>query len=80
MGLVISEVLMHWIGVGILIWIGLAIAPAVIGFVLVAIPFVIGAFIGGAIGASITQGGGGLFLGAIIGGCLPYLIYSKLNS
>ena len=54
MGLVISEVRMHWIGVGILIWIGLAIAPAVIGFVLVAIPFVVGAFIGGAIGVSIT--------------------------
>lgn len=71
---------MHWIGVGILIWIGLAIAPAVIGLVLVAIPFVIGAVIGGAIGASITEGGGGLLLGAIIGGILPYFIYSRMNS
>lgn len=70
---------MHWIGVGILIWIGLAIAPAVIGLVLVTIPFVIGAVIGGAIGASITQGGGGLLLGALLGGILPYCIYSLLN-
>jgi hypothetical protein len=70
---------MHWIGVGILIWIGLAIAPAVIGLVLVTIPFVIGAVIGGAIGASITQGGGGLLLGALLGGILPYWIYSLLN-
>ena len=71
---------MHWIGVGILIWIGLAIAPAVIGLVLVAIPFVIGALIGGAIGASLTDGGGGLLLGAIIGGILPHFIYSRLSS
>ena len=36
---------MHWIFVGIMIWIGLAIAPYVIGLIIVAIPFLIGGII-----------------------------------
>ena len=72
---------MHWIGIGILIWIGLAIAPAVITLAFAAIPFVIGAIIvvigaiiGGLIGGAITHDGGGIFLCAIIGVALTYIL------
>lgn len=70
---------MHWIGIGILIWIGLAIAPAVITLAFAAIPFVIGAIIGGLIGSAITHDGGGIFLCAIIGGALPYVVFNMMS-
>ena len=57
---------MHWIGIGILIWIGLAIAPAVITLAFAAIPFVIGAIIGALIGGAITHDGGGIFLRVLV--------------
>jgi len=63
---------MHWIMVGILIWVGLAIAPAVIGLILLALPFVIGGAIGAVIGLAITQTGTGLVIGLLVGGFLPY--------
>ena len=69
---------MHWIVIGILIWIGLAIAPTVIGLVLVSIPFAIGALIGGLIGAWVTKDPSGMVIGALIGGILPYVIFNKM--
>ena len=62
-----------------MIWIGLAIAPAVITLAFAAIPFVIGAIIGGLIGGAITHDGGGIFLCAIIGGALPYVVFIMLS-
>ena len=63
---------MYWIGVGILIWIGLAIAPIVIGLIMLALPFVIGGGIGAVIGLAITQLVTGLVVGFLIGGLAPY--------
>lgn len=65
---------MHWIIVGILIWIGLAIAPAVIGLTAYLLP---GAFFGlilGVIGISITGTFPGFLWGAVIGAIAPYVI------
>lgn len=65
---------MHWIIVGILIWVGLAIAPAVIGLAVYLLP---GAFFGlivGLIGISMTGTFLGFFWGAIIGAIAPYVI------
>ena len=70
---------MHWIGIGILIWIGLAIAPAVLTLAFAAMPFVIGAIIGALIGGAITHDGGGIFLCAIIGGVLPYVVFNTMS-
>jgi hypothetical protein len=68
---------MHWIMVGILIWIGLAIAPAVIGLILVSLPFLIGGAIGAAIGLTMTQSTAGLIIGLLIGGIVPYFIFFR---
>ena len=68
---------MHWIFVGIMIWIGLAIAPAVLSLAIVVIPFIIGAFIGGLGLGLLTQSAGGALIGAIIGGILPYILMNK---
>ena len=70
---------MHWILVGILIWIGLAIAPAVINFIAILLPFVVGATIGVILLAALTQNGGWIIIGFIVGGVAPYVIYNKMN-
>ena len=62
-----------------MIWIGLAIAPAVITLAFAAIPFVVGAIIGGLIGGAITHDGGGIFLCASIGGALPYVVFNMMS-
>ena len=67
---------MHWIIVGILIWIGLAVAPFVVGFIILAIPFVVFGTIGALGLGSLTQSAGGAFLGLLIGGILPYLLFN----
>ena len=66
---------MHWIIVGILIWVGLAIAPTIIGLILLALPFVIGGAIGAVTGLAITQTGTGLVIGLLVGGVLPYIFF-----
>lgn len=71
---------MHWIIVGILISIGIAIAPTVIAMALYSLPFIIGAFLGCLIGASISPDGFGLFFGGLVGGILPYIIYARINA
>ena len=68
---------MHWIMVGILIWVGLAIAPTIIGLILLALPFVIGGAIGAVTGLAITQTGTGLVIGLLIGGVLPYVLIMR---
>ena len=68
---------MHWIMVGILIWVGLAIAPTIIGLILLALPFVIGGAIGAVMGLAITQTGTGLVIGLLVGGVLPYVFFFR---
>jgi hypothetical protein len=70
---------MHWIFVGIMIWIGLSIAPAVLGLVIYAIPFVIFGFIGALVIGLTTQSAGGALLGGLIGGIAPYIIFKRGN-
>jgi len=70
---------MHWIFVGILIWIGLSIAPAVLGLMIFAIPFVIFGFIGALIVGMTTQSAGGVLLGGLIGGISPYILFNRGN-
>jgi hypothetical protein len=65
---------MHWIGVGILIWIGLTIAPVLIGLALVALPSVIFVPIGAILGFLMTDGPGGGWLGAAFGAFVAYKI------
>lgn len=62
---------MHWIGVGILIWIGLAIAPTVIGLILLSLPFVICGTVGALVGLAISQSGSGFFIGLLLGFLVP---------
>ena len=68
---------MHWIFVGIMIWIGLAIAPAVLGLIIFAIPFVIFGFVGALILGLLTQSAGAAILGCLIGGLAPYVIFNR---
>lgn len=68
---------MHWIGVGILIWIGLAIAPTVIGLILFSLPFVICGGIGAVIGLNIAEQATGFWIGLLLGGLAPYLWYAR---
>jgi len=70
---------MHWIFVGILIWIGLSIAPAVLGLMIFAIPFVIFGFIGALIVGMTTQSAGRVLLGGLIGGIAPYILFNRSN-
>jgi len=65
---------MHWIFVGIMIWIGLAIAPYVIGLIIVAIPFLIGDIIGGISLMAFTSEPGWALFGFIAGGIAPYML------
>jgi hypothetical protein len=68
---------MHWIYVGIMIWIGLVIAPYVIVFVIAAIPFVIGGLIGSFTLMALTHEPGWVFLGFIAGGIAPYILMDR---
>lgn len=60
-----------------MIWIGLAIAPAILSLVIIVMPFIIGAFIGGIAIGILTQSGEGALIGAIIGGIVPYILLNK---
>ena len=68
---------MHGIYVGIMIWIGLAIAPYVIGFFIVAIPFLIGSIIGGISLIALTSEPGWALFGFIAGGIAPYILMDR---
>ena len=68
---------MHWIFVGIMIWIGLAIAPYVIGLIIVAIPFLIGSIIGGISLMALTSDPGWALFGFIAGGIAPYMLMDR---
>lgn len=68
---------MHWIGVGILIWIGLAIASTVIALILLSLPFVICDGIGAVIGLATSQSATGFWIGLLLGGLAPYLWYAR---
>jgi hypothetical protein len=68
---------MHWIYVGIMIWIGLAIAPYVIGFIIAAIPFIIGGLIGGFTLMALTSEPGWALFGFIAGGIAPYILMDR---
>jgi len=70
---------MHWIFVGIMIWIGISIAPAVLGLMIFAIPFVIFGIIGALIVGMTTQSAGGVLLGSLIGGIAPYILFNQDN-
>ena len=64
---------MHWIYVGIMLWIGLTIAPYIVGAVLSMIPLFLGAVIGFVAFAALTQDLGWAFLGLFLGGLAPYV-------
>ena len=68
---------MHWIFVGIMIWIGLAIAPYVIGLIIVAIPFLIGGIIGSISLMALTSEPGWALFGFIAGGIAPYMLMDR---
>ena len=68
---------MHWIFVGIMIWIGLAIAPAIIGLIIIVLPFIVCGFIGALILGLITQSAGWAVIGGLIGGIAPYIIFNR---
>jgi len=68
---------MHFIFVGIMIWIGLAIAPIVVGLMIAVIPFVLGAILGGTVVGLITQSGAGVLIGGVIGGITPYVLFNR---
>jgi hypothetical protein len=68
---------MHWIFVGIMIWIGLAIAPYVIGLFIAAIPFLIGGIIGGISLMALTSEPGWGLLGFLAGGIAPYMLMNR---
>lgn len=68
---------MHWIFVGIMIWIGLAIATYVIGLIIVAIPFLIGGIIGGISLMALTSEPGWALFGFIAGGIAPYMLMDR---
>ena len=68
---------MHWIFVGIMIWIGLAIAPYFIGLIIVAIPFLIGSIIGGISLMALTSEPGWTLFGFIIGENAPYMLMDR---
>lgn len=70
---------MHWIMVGILIWIGLAIAPVVIGAALIVIPFVFFVGVGAILGFQITEGAGGAWMGGLLGACVAYKLIKALT-
>lgn len=71
---------MHWIGVGILIWIGLSIAPALISMVLWLLPGAFGAAAGALALGLLTQSLGGAWFGALIGGVGLHWLIWKNNS
>ena len=71
---------MHWIGIGILIWIGLAIAPVLIGMVLWLLPGAFGAATGALALGLLTQSLSGAWLGALIGGVGLHWLIWKNNS
>lgn len=69
---------MHLVGFGILIWIGLAITPALISTALWLLPGAFGAAAGALALGLLTQSLGGVWLGALIGGVgLHWLIWKK---
>jgi uncharacterized membrane protein len=70
---------MHWIVIGVLIFIGFSLAPLVIAAAIVAIPFVVGAIVGGVLGGLIFQDIGPVLIGALIGGILPYVLMSRTS-
>jgi hypothetical protein len=65
---------MHWIFVGVMIWIGLAIAPAVLGLVALLLPGIFFGAIFAVIGVLITGDFVGFFWGGLIGAILPYIV------
>ena len=69
---------MHWIGVGIMIWIGLQIAPAILGLVIWLLPGAFGAAAGALLLGLISQNATGAWLGALFGGIgLHVLVWKK---
>ena len=68
---------MHWIYVGIMLWIGLTIAPYVIGLAIAAIPFFIGGIIGAVVLSALTQEPAWGLIGFIVGGIFPYVIMGR---
>ncbi len=69
--------MLHFIFIGIMIWIGIAIAPTVVVLVLMAVPFVLGAIVGGTLLGLITQSGEGVLIGGVIGGIIPYVLINR---
>lgn len=67
---------MYWIFVGIMIWIGLAMAPVVFAIALFLLPGLFFGFIAALIGVAVTGTEGGFIGGAIIGAIAPYLLIS----
>lgn len=72
---------MHWTLVGILIFIGFAVAPLVLGTATAAIPAVVGGGLGLVVGALVFAGtpnsGGPIFLCVALGAGLPYWLWSR---
>ena len=68
---------MHWIYVGIMLWIGLMIAPYVIGLIVTTIPFFIGGIIGLLVFSALTQEPAWGLIGFIVGGVFPYVIMNR---
>ena len=71
---------MHWIGVGIMVWIGLKITPAILGLVIWLLPGAFGAATGALILGLMFHSLGGAWLGALLGGLGLHILIWKNNS
>ena len=70
---------MHWIGVGIMIWIGLAVAPILIATGLVLLPFAFFIPVCAILGFQLTGGSGGAWIGAAIGAFIAMKIWHSFD-
>ena len=70
---------MHWIAVGILIWVGLAIAPVIIELIVFLIPGAFFGFIAALAGLLITGNFVVFFWCGVIGAIAPYFFMNDQN-
>ena len=71
---------MHWIGVGILIWIGVQVAPAIIGLICWLLPGAFGAVVGALFLGLLTQSAQGALIGAAVGGIGLHILIWRSDS